>query len=102
MVDPSEPLRIEHIAREYIQKGFLLYNKHRNSLSPTVCFQARVMDRNNAIIVIPEKEKANAVDKATVIPQLGVPGMTERPSKQTRLQVEDRSESQSESQSKSL
>ena len=97
MVDPSEPLRVEHIAREYIRKGFSLYDKHGNSLSPTVCFRAGVTDGNNAVIVIPEKEKANAVDKAAAIPRLGVPGMTERPSKQTLLQVEERSESRSES-----
>ena len=101
MVDPSEPLRVEHIAREYIRKGFSLYDKHGNSLSPTVCFRAGVTDGNNAVIVIPEKEKANAVDKAAAIPQLGVPGMTERPSKQTLLQVEERSESRSESLSES-
>ena len=52
-IDPSE---VERVAIKYMRKGFRLFDKHLNILTPRNCLEAATIDGSNIILLIPEAE----------------------------------------------
>ncbi|KAL4891360.1 hypothetical protein BDV59DRAFT_68017 [Aspergillus ambiguus] len=56
-VDPSHPSPVERVAKKYTRKGYSLYDKNMQSLSPAQCYRAATIDGNNAIFILSEHEE---------------------------------------------
>lgn len=48
---------VERVAAKYTRKGYSLYDKNMQSLSPAQCYRTATIDGNNAIFIIFEEEE---------------------------------------------
>jgi hypothetical protein len=61
-VDPSDPSPVGRVAKSYTRKGYSLYDKSMQSLSPAQSYRAATIDGNNAIFIASAHEEKLATD----------------------------------------